>query len=311
MASSQQEAPLPPWSTSPFIVPPTDPNPHLYTIIALHRNWLRGFYLANRLLNEETSSGVTVRESFPNCKWIFPFWPTTEVSSFRDQQLAMDQLYWITCAHEVPHDNHKGRKWLGHFRHIIKQEADLIGWDRTVLFGINQGPSMTPLLELLARRKKMKAWWGPLVPDREMIKLDVGSTPKGHIGVLLKTNSNDGTCREYETLMFGTVQSCETLAEESGSGSVPRKEENPGTSSAEEAFRVNSEEPGSSETQDLVVEPMHIEWTFRTSKGTACLDDMLAYLNNILVTPSLKADAEKLIEEDPSLLDAIEQYYYA
>jgi lysophospholipase-2 len=143
----------------PHIIEPTAA--HTHTIIFLHGLGCNGPDFATKLLAAHTTCGLTLSESLPGYRWVFPSAKARLSSIFSKDQQGWFEISSLQHTDYNQHLQLEGLKDAIPFvSKLMKQEAEKVGgYQKVVLAGIDQGAA-TALPVLLCGGKRLGGFVG-------------------------------------------------------------------------------------------------------------------------------------------------------
>lgn len=92
---------------------------------------------------ELNSSGLSLREAFPTCRWVFPSSQTRYSTVFQEDLQEWFDVYSLTDPTVDSNLQIEGlRASFGFIRDLIYEEAELLPDKRIILLGLSQGCAM-------------------------------------------------------------------------------------------------------------------------------------------------------------------------
>ena len=145
---------------APTSIPPLDQARHSHTIIFLHGRSSTGEEMAVQLFDEDSSGGLSLRQHFPQFKWVFP------TSKSRSNPVFQEEMHeWFSVAsltnpalrddEQVPELSES----IQYINQLIRQEAEIVPADRLFLGGVSMGCA-TALMAWLCVDAKLAGFLG-------------------------------------------------------------------------------------------------------------------------------------------------------
>lgn len=127
---------------TPYIVQPKAP--HTHTVIFLHGRDSNGKEFADELFEGEASEPInqprTLRDLFPNIRWVFPSAPILRSERFGTDMSQWFDMWSVERPAERPELQHPGlQRSIEKIRRVIQEEETLVPRERMFLAGISQG----------------------------------------------------------------------------------------------------------------------------------------------------------------------------